>query len=132
MKCIELSPKGYFKAWEAQRKEELDSENLNTELGQQILYEDGKIKLWSLVLKVKERIGFRKINCDFRAMSQVDGFAVNHRSTGEIVLVQCKKGEMYRYNKKEKGEQIWDLENIGAEPLEFVVIEYLFDPENGE
>ena len=132
MNCIELSPKGHFKAWEAGRKKELGSEELNTELGQQILYEDGKIKLWSIVLKTKERLGFRKISCHFRAMSQVDGFAVNHRSTGQIVLIQCKKGEMFRYNKKTEGEQIWDLENIGADPLELVVIEYLFDPENGE
>ena len=132
MKCIELSPKGHFKAWEGNRTKELESDQFETDLGQEVLYEDGKIKLWSIVLKPKERHGFRKISCDFRAMSQVDGFAVSHRNSGEIVLVQCKKGEMFRYNKKQQGEQIWDLENIGADPLELVVIEYLFDPDNGD
>lgn len=132
MNCIELSPKGQFEAWEAQRKEEVLAVDFLTDLGQKVLYEDGKIRLWSIVLQPKKRLGFRKICSDFRAMSQVDGFAVSHRSTGEIVLVQYKKGEMYRYKKKEQGEQIWDLENIGADPLELLVIEYLFDPENGD
>lgn len=132
MNCIELSPKGHFKAWEEMRKKELECGQFPTDLGHQVLYEDGKIKLWSILLQPKEKLGFRRISCDFRAMSQVDGFAVSHRSTGEIFLIQCKKGEMYRYKKRELGEQIWDLENIGAEPLELVVIEYLFDPENGE
>ena len=129
MNCIELSPKGHFEAWEALRKKELDSGKYEDDLGQKVLYQDDKIKLWSILLKPKERHGFRRIKSDFRVMSQVDGFGVSHRSTGEITLVQCKKGEMFRYDVQSQGEQVWDLENIGADPLELVVIEYLFVPE---
>ncbi len=129
MNCIELSPKGHFEAWEADLKQELDSGDYEEGLGQKVLYEHHNIRLWSIILSPKERIGFRKIKSDFEVMSQVDGFAVSHRCTGEIALVQCKKGGTFRYDLNSFKEQIWDLENIGADPLELLVIEYLIDPE---
>ena len=124
-----MSPRGQFETWESRRQTELKAAEFSNELGQKVLYEDDKIRLWLIQLQPKERMGFRKINSDFRAMSQVDGFAVSHRSSGEILLVQCKKGDMFRYNKIHQEEQVWDLENIGNDPLELVIIEYLFVPE---
>ncbi len=126
MNCIELCPEGHFEAWEPMRRSELKSGEYREEMGQKIIYEDGKIRLWLIQLEPKERLGFTWLRSDFKVMSHVQGFAVSHRNSGEITLIQYKKGDVYRYNTLEMGEQVWDLENIGADPLEFVLIEELY------
>lgn len=126
MKCIELCPKGFYEAWESSRKIELKTGNFREELGQKIIYEDGKVRLWLIKLEPKERLGFTKLRSDFKVMSHVQGFAVSHKNSGEIALIQYKTGEVYRYSFLEMGEQVWDLENIGADPLEFVLIEEFY------
>ena len=125
MKCIELNPKGNFEAWENGRKKELNSGEISDALGHKIMFEDGKIRVWHIQLAPKERLGFRTLNRDFQVMSQVRGFAVSHRQCGAIYLIQYKNGDIYHYNHQDLGEQIWDLENIGAEKLEFVIMEEL-------
>lgn len=125
MKCIELSPKGHYNAWEPVRKMELNSGKFREELGHKVLFEDGNIRLWLIQLEPKERVGFTCLKGDFQVISHVQGFAVSHRDDGEIVLIQYKKGDVFRYSQRKNGEQVWDLENIGADPLEFVVIQDL-------
>ena len=125
MNCIELSPKGNFEAWEIDRKKELNSAVINDALGHKIIFEDGRIRVWHIQLEPKERLGFRKLNRSFRVMSQAQGFAVSHRQSGAIYLIQTNDGDVYHYNTKKLGEQVWDLENIGPEKLDFVIMEEL-------
>lgn len=129
MKCIELNPKGNFEAWEKERKKELNSLEISDALGHKIMFEDGKIRIWHIQLAPKERLGFRTLNRDFQVMSQVRGFAVSRRQCGAIYLIQYNNGDIYHHNHEDHGEQVWDLENIGADKLEFVVMEEL-TPEN--
>ena len=125
MKCIQLSPEGRFDAWDESRREELEQGEFSTDLGQKVLHQDGNIKLWLIQLGPKERIGFRKLSKGFQVMSHSQGFAVSHHNNGEIALIQYKKGDIYSYDFQKMGEQVWDLENIGADRLEFVIIENL-------
>ncbi|MGB5236636.1 MAG: hypothetical protein WBM43_04540 [Flavobacteriaceae bacterium] len=126
MKCIELCPKGNYEAWEPLRRKALDIGVFRDELGQKLLFVDGKIRLWLIQLAPKERLAFTNLINDFQVMSYMQGFAVSHRDSGEIVLIQYKKGDIFRYKLEEQGGQVWDLENIGADHLEFVVIEELY------
>ncbi len=125
MNCIELSPKGRFDAWDLDRKRELDKGEFSIDLGQKVLHQDDNIKLWLIQLGPKERMDFRRLIRNFQVMSHSQGFAVSHHNDGEIALIQFKKGDVYSYDFQKMGEQIWDLENIGADPLEFVIIENL-------
>ena len=129
MNCIELSPKGRFDAWDVDRKLELDKGEYSTDLGQKVLHQDENIRLWMIQLDPKERISFRRLGKSFQVMSHSQGFAVSHHNDGEIALIQFKKGDVYRYDLQKMGEQIWDLENIGADPMDFVVIENLVEEE---
>ena len=126
MECTELSPAGNFEAWEPQRRKELESGHFTSNIGQELLHEGEHTRLWLVKLGYKQRLGFRNISSSFKVMSQTDGFAVSYQGSGKIVLIEFKKADMQRHEVVDEQERIWDLENIGAETLEFIIIEYLF------
>ena len=123
MTCIELCSQGLYEAWDSTKLKELNARDFREELGQKIMYEDGEVRLWLIELKPKENLSFTRVNRNFKVISHAKGFAVSHRDNGEIVLIQYREGDVFRYNKLEMGDQIWDLENVGADPLQFVIIE---------
>ena len=125
MECTELSPAGNFEAWEPNRLEELQSGQISSEAGQLLLHESDETRLWLVSLEYKQRLGFRNTKYQIKTMSQTDGFAVSHYGNGQICLIEFKKDQMQRQEVLGLCDKVWDLENIGSEPLEFILIEYL-------
>ena len=123
MKCVELNPSGNFDSWEPSKILELQRKKIDDRLGQKLLFENDKIKVWEVVLFPGERLPFRKINGNYSFTSMTEGLAISRYATGKINLVRIKKGDSM-FIKHEGQAAIYDFENIGENILFLHVMEF--------
>ncbi|NHF58088.1 hypothetical protein FK220_001960 [Flavobacteriaceae bacterium TP-CH-4] len=123
MECVEINPAGNFDSWESTKLWELQKKPISDSLGQKLLFENGNVRVWEVVLLPNERLPFRKSNADCCWISMTRGLAISRANNGKITLIRLKKGDT-TFWQSENDPTIFDLENIGEQLLLFHIMEF--------
>ena len=123
MKCVELNPVGNFDSWEPIKLEELKGKDIGSISSSNLIFENQSLKLFSFTLQPYERIPFRQHGYDFSWTCPSGGLAISRNSNGKITLLRIDRGATGYYT-LERDSSIFDLENIGENLLEIMLIEH--------
>src|SRR6516165_9742868 len=110
--------------WPAEIAAEFEREGKahNGCVGQRLLSENARVRVWEIRLKPGERFGFHRHVLDYFWSVSTDGKARAHVSDGTTVEHTYKAGET-RHETHEKGHyKVHDLENIGTSDLNFITV----------
>ncbi len=111
--------------WPLQLKRELEANASNPAVGQVLLSETDRVRVWSLRLAPGERIGFHRHVLDYFWTVLTDGKAVSHFGDGTTSETAYRAGDT-RHMRYGLGEyMVHDLENVGTTELVFVTVEFL-------
>ena len=127
LKFITINDKGNFNTWNPSHLKELKENEISTNLGQKVLFENEYLRIWEVVLLPKERLPFRKINLDYCWVAASEGIVISRFSDGKIILMHLEQGDS-EFLKHENEHAIYDLENIGEDILFFQMTEYKSQP----
>ncbi len=61
LKYVAINDIGNFNTWNPSHLKELKENEISTNLGQKVLFENEYLRIWEVVLLPKERLPFRKI-----------------------------------------------------------------------
>lgn len=124
MKCKELYPAGSFKHWDAELLLCLQQNNITTNVGQTLMFENDLLKVWKINLLPNESLPFHKHTTNYNWTVLTNGSATSHYETGRIVSLEYLKGDLSFYDHDKKGDFVHNLKNTGENILEFVTVEY--------
>jgi hypothetical protein len=111
--------------WPKQLQDELDRNQSNGRVGDKLLSETDRVRVWSITLKPGERIGFHKHVLDYFWTGVTSGKARSHYFGGDVVEVEYQAGET-KHLKFGRGEfMMHDLQNIGDTDLIFTTVEFM-------
>ena len=116
--------------WPADIRAEFDAEakHPNPSVGQQLLSETDKVRVWRIHLKPGERVGFHRHVLNYFWSAATAGRGRQHFNNGETREYTYAAGET-RHETYAPGEyKVHDLENIGDTDLIFVTVEFLDSP----
>lgn len=108
---------------------EREAKNPNGCVGQRLLSESDRVRVWEIRLKPGQRYGFHRHVLDYFWSVSTDGKARAHvwdvSSDGTTVEHTYKAGET-RHETHAKGHyKVHDIENIGTSDLNFITVEFL-------
>ncbi|SEJ32032.1 hypothetical protein SAMN04487995_4181 [Dyadobacter koreensis] len=103
--------------------EELIQNNENQNVGDTLLFENDKVKVWHIGLQPGERIHYHRHNYDYFWVVLQDGKGISHQEDGSIVSFTFTKNQTSFQNILVNGSAIHDLENTGDGILEFITTE---------
>ena len=115
-------------SWPLEVRRDFEATQFNGCVGQVLLSESDKVRVWSLSLKPGERCGFHRhvLNYFWTALS--DGRSRSRYNDGRIVEAEYRKGDT-RHLTFGAGEfMVHDLENIGDTVLSYTTVEFLDSP----
>ena len=118
-----------FAAWPRERVGELDANRFNGAVGDRLVSESDRVRVWSIRLAAGERIGFHRHVLDYFWTALTDGTARSHYGDGRIAEVSYRAGDTQHFRFSAGEFMIHDLENTGDTDLAFVTVEFL-DSEN--
>lgn len=106
-------------------REEFNRNAFNPCVGQILLSEDERARVWYIRLRPGERLGFHRHVLDYFWTALTNGTAQSHINGGEATRAEYRAGQT-RHLKFAAGEfMVHDLENIGSTDLVFVTVEHL-------
>lgn len=111
--------------WSQELIEEFNASWGNGQVGDRLVSETDKVRVWHLSLKPGERIGFHHHVLDYFWTALTEGTARSHMQDGSVVESSYQVGTTNHYTYKTGDFMIHDLENIGETELAFVTVEYL-------
>jgi len=123
MQCVELNPVGNFDPWEYEKINELFQQEITDALGDRLIFEDERYKLWDLDLAPGERIPFRRHNADYGWVCPTGGLALSRYGHGKIDMIKLEPGDTQFFQYRGK-RYVNDLENIGEHPIRINILEY--------
>lgn len=129
MKYMEISPPGNFDSWSPLKLEELKSEKISSNLGNELLFENENVRIWQVFLLPNERLPYRKINLDHCWVAITNSMAISRFADGKIILMHMNKGDSNFLDSIGKNI-ICDLENIGEDTLIIQMTEFKEGPLN--
>jgi quercetin dioxygenase-like cupin family protein len=104
---------------------ERESRNPNGCVGQRLLSESERVRVWEIRLKPGERMGFHRHVLDYFWTVFSNGRARAHLNDGTTVENSYTAGET-RHETHARGHfKVHDLENIGDTELIFATVEFL-------
>jgi hypothetical protein len=115
------------KAWPPAIAAEFEREQKNPNgcVGQRLISENERVRVWEIRLKPGERFGFHRHVLDYFWTAVMAGCARAHVNDGTTVEHTYKAGET-RHETHEAGHfKVHDLENIGDTELIFTTVEFL-------
>ena len=112
-------------AWPAWRQAELAANRFNGAVGQVLVSESDRVRVWSLKLEPGQRVGFHRHVLDYFWTVLSDGKAVSHYGDGTAAEASYKAGDTRHLNFATGEYMLHDLENIGATTLMFTTVEFL-------
>lgn len=113
--------------WPAAIRQEFEHEanNPNGCVGQQLISETDKVRIWRLHLKPGQRVGFHRHVLDYFWSAATSGRGRQYFNDGEMREYTYNAGET-RHEHYGSGEyKVHDLQNIGETDLTFVTVEFL-------
>jgi len=114
-------------AWPAEIAAEFEREKQNPNgcVGQRLLSENERVRVWEIRLKPGQRFGFHRHVLDYFWTSVSGGRGRQHLMDGTTVEYGYQPGET-RHETYAPGEyKVHDLENIGDKELVFMTVEFL-------
>jgi hypothetical protein len=106
-------------------REEFARNAFNPCVGRILVSESERARVWFILLKPGERLGFHRHVLDYFWTALTPGQARSHINGGAAATAEYTAG-MTRHMKFEHGEfMIHDLENVGDTDLAFVTVEHL-------
>ncbi|MCJ7466693.1 MAG: hypothetical protein MUO53_08380 [Maribacter sp.] len=123
MNILEINATGNFETWNPSTIKEVKDENLSTDLGHDLLYENENVRIWEVVLLPNERLPFREIKFDYSWVALTSGLAISRYADGKINLMRFEKGDS-AFMKYVENSAICDLENKGGDILFFHMTEF--------
>ena len=104
---------------------EQEKQSPNGCVGQRLLSEDDRVRVWEIRLKPGQRFGFHRHVLDF-SVRPADAKARAYLSDGTTVEHTYKAGETRHGVRSPKGHfKVHDLANIGDTDLDFITVEFL-------
>jgi hypothetical protein len=104
---------------------ERESKSPNGCVGQRLLSESGRVRVWEIKLKPGERFGFHRHVLDYFWSCSTGGQARAHMNDGTIVEHTYQPGET-RHETHGKGHfKVHDIQNTGTSELHFTTVEFL-------
>jgi quercetin dioxygenase-like cupin family protein len=114
-------------AWPSALVQEFEREakNNNGCVGNQLVSENDKVRVWTIRLRPGERFGFHRHVLDYFWTAVSGGRGRQHLMDGTTVEYSYQPGET-RHETYGAGEyKVHDLENIGDDDLVFMTVEFL-------
>src|SRR5262245_28713992 len=114
-------------AWPAEIAADFEREQKNPNgcVGQRLISESNRVRVWEIRLKPGQRFGFHRHVLDYFWSCSTGGKARAHVSDGTTVEHTYKPGET-RHESHAKGHfKVHDLENTGPNELHFTTVEFL-------
>lgn len=111
--------------WPAAIQEDFLRNQENGCVGQILVSESERVRVWSLKLAPGERVSFHRHVLDYFWTALSDGKSRSHYSDGKVLDTQYRAGDTKHFSFGE-GEFIYhDLENIGDTEISFTTVEFL-------
>ena len=108
-----------------QMQREMAANHANPRVGQTLVSQSERVRVWQIALAPGERLPFHKHVLDYFWTATRAGKARSHYGDGKVVDMAYAVGDTRHYHFA-AGESLYhDLENIGAETLSFVTVEFL-------
>lgn len=114
-------------AWPQSLKDEFARENErpNGCVGNQLVSEGDRVRVWTIRLQPGERFGFHRHVLDYFWTSVSGGRGRQHLMDGSTVEYTYQPGETRHETYGEGQFKVHDLENIGDAELVFMTVEFL-------
>ena len=104
---------------------EREKKNPNPCVGNALVSETDRVRVWTIRLKPGDRVGFHRHVLDYFWSVSTNGRARAHINDGTTVEHTYVAGET-RHESHEPGHyKVHDLENIGTTDLNFITVEFL-------
>ncbi|MFF4852777.1 hypothetical protein [Streptomyces sp. NPDC001194] len=117
-----------FEGWSPALRAEFESCAFNGHVGQRLLGETGRVRVWEIRLAPGERLPAHRHVLDYFWTAVTPGRARQHTADGATREVAYAQGET-RHLTFGPGEfLLHDLENTGPDPLVFTTVEFMEGP----
>jgi beta-alanine degradation protein BauB len=114
-----------MEGWPAELRRELAANGTNGCVGQVLLSESDRVRVWSLSLAPGERIGFHRHVLDYFWTVLTDGHSRSHYGDGRTIEATYRAGDTRHMHFASGESMIHDLENIGDTVLAYTTVEFL-------
>lgn len=111
-----------YENWSEELVEELEHCN-NLEVGQNLLEENNRVKVWTINLKPGERIRFHKHTLSYFWIAHTEGKAISRFENGDVKEMDYLPNDMAYFTFENGNYMIHDLKNIGQTTLSFTTVE---------
>jgi len=111
--------------WPDHVKQDFERNAFNGCVGDTLLSETDKVRVWKINLKPGERIGFHRHVLDYFWTAVTAGLARSHLHDGTTYEVSHYPGETKHLHFGKDEYRLHDLENIGDTELVFTTVEFL-------
>lgn len=108
--------------------EELSRAQSNGCVGQVLVSETDRVRVWSIHLAPGERLGFHRHVNDYFWTAVTDGHASSRHSDGTITETVYRAGDTKHLSFGHGQDMVHDLTNTGAAELVFTTVEFLGGP----
>lgn len=108
--------------------QELKRAQSNGCVGQQLVSETDRVRVWSISLAPGERIGFHRHVLNYFHTAVTDGQSSSRHADGEIVETVYRAGDTQHLSFASGQDLIHDLTNTGIADLAFTTVEFLDSP----
>ena len=112
-------------AWPSALREEFEANRFNPCVGQVLLSETPRVRVWSLSLQPGERLPFHRHQLDYFWTVLTDGRSRSHYHDGRVQERSYREGETQHLAFAAGEYMIHDLENIGDTVLAYTTVEFM-------
>ncbi len=125
MEISHLTPGAALDGWSPSLRLELAAAGSNGRVGQQLVSQTDRVRVWRIALKPGERLGFHKHVLDYFWTAVTAGRGRSHHHSGSISERDYEAGDTKHLAFAAGEFMIHDLENIGTTDLLFTTVEFL-------
>jgi quercetin dioxygenase-like cupin family protein len=113
-----------FAGWPEWLQAEFRANAYNLQVGQRLLSETDRLKVWEIRLAPGERVPAHRHVLDYFWTAVTAGRSVQHVDDGTTREVSYEAGETRHFRFPGESYLLHDLQNTGDEPLIFVTVEH--------
>ena len=111
--------------WPLNIQTELRANAMNGCVGHKLVSETDRVRVWSIRLLPKQRIGFHRHVLDYFWTAVTDGQARSHKGDGTVYNAVYHAGDTQHMAFGAGEFMVHDLENTGETELVFTTVEFL-------
>ena len=111
------------KSFPDELQEDLERNRFNGCVGQMLLSETDRVRVWSISLAPGERIGFHRHVLDYFWLCHTAGRSRSNQENGRTYIKDYVPGEIVQHSYGKGEYKVHDLQNIGDTVLSFTTVE---------